>query len=264
MQPACITFGLFHKLENVEMSALRPILRKPPEYLCSPCCISTTDTSAINFSACTITLSTQTPLPVVQYQQRRYANVIRRPHRPTLLPQIVVLSDGSTYTQLSTSPRGIVRSTKDVRNHPLWNPRVARLTEVEDDDAGKLRAFRERYGRVWDNRVVAEREAQEAGARAGAARAAAAGGPAMEDGETAVNGEKLGKAGDGEDDVKGPVRPRRQQVDNLMDLISGGFEQLSKGPRLGLKQKKVVDTARKPAHAAGTGADAAGKPGAKK
>lgn len=128
-----------------------------------------------------------------------------------------------------------------MRNHPLWNPRVARLTEVEDDDAGKLRAFRERYGRVWDNRVMAEREVQEAGARGSAAKAAAA---AIED---EAGGEKLGdKEEDGKEGVKGLVQPRQQPVDNLMDLISGGYEQLSKGPRLGLKKKKGAGAAGKP------------------
>lgn len=78
-----------------------------------------------------------------------------------------------------------------MRNHPLWNPRVARLNEIEDDDAGKLRAFRERYGRAWDNRVMAERDVQ-VGAKAGAAKAVtAATEAAMEDGE--VGEEILGK-----------------------------------------------------------------------
>lgn len=146
-----------------------------------------------------------------------------------------------------------------MRNHPLWNPRVARLNEIEDDDAGKLRAFRERYGRAWDNRVMAERDVQ-VGAKAGAAKAVtAATEAAMEDGE--VGEEILGKPEAGGGKESG-VRPRQQPVDNLMDLISGGYEQLSKNPRLGLKKKKGIDTAGKPAHA-GTGAGAAKKPGAK-
>lgn len=42
------------------------------------------------------------------------------------------------------------RSTKDTRNHPLWQPSLDSLRNVEQDEAGRLRAFRERFGRGWD------------------------------------------------------------------------------------------------------------------
>lgn len=32
----------------------------------------------------------------------------------------------------------------------LWNPSSQRLLNVEADEAGRLRAFRERFGRGWD------------------------------------------------------------------------------------------------------------------
>jgi predicted secreted protein len=58
----------------------------------------------------------------------------------------VILSDGSSYKQLTTSPRGVIRNTKDARNNPLWNPSMRELADVEEDEAGRLAKFRERFG----------------------------------------------------------------------------------------------------------------------
>ncbi|RPA86648.1 hypothetical protein BJ508DRAFT_411289 [Ascobolus immersus RN42] len=80
----------------------------------------------------------------------RGAKLIARPKRPSLLPQLVILSDGSAFTQLTTSPRGVYRTQKDSRNHPLWNPALDRLKNVEEDEAGRLKAFREKFGTDFD------------------------------------------------------------------------------------------------------------------
>ncbi|OLL21981.1 54S ribosomal protein L36, mitochondrial [Neolecta irregularis DAH-3] len=69
----------------------------------------------------------------------------RRTAEPPLFKQTVVLSDGSTFTLPSTSPRPVVRSTKDVRNHPLWNPTDAR-SSAEADESGRLARFKSRFG----------------------------------------------------------------------------------------------------------------------
>ncbi|KUJ21367.1 uncharacterized protein LY89DRAFT_639367 [Mollisia scopiformis] len=82
--------------------------------------------------------------------QARHASLLRRPHRPYTFTQLVTLSDGSTYTCRTTSPAPVFRSTKDTRNHPLWQPSLDSLRNVEQDEAGRLRAFRERFGRGWD------------------------------------------------------------------------------------------------------------------
>lgn len=42
------------------------------------------------------------------------------------------------------------KSTKDTRNTPLWNPSSQKLMNVEEDEAGKLAAFRAKFGRGWD------------------------------------------------------------------------------------------------------------------
>ncbi len=48
------------------------------------------------------------------------------------------------------SPAPTFTSTKDTRNHPLWQPSLSSLRNVEQDEAGRLRAFRTRFGRGWD------------------------------------------------------------------------------------------------------------------
>lgn len=78
------------------------------------------------------------------------ARLIRRPRRPYTFTQLVQLSDGSTYATRTTSPRAIYRSTKDTRNHLLWQPSEKSLHNVELDEAGRLAAFRDRFGRGFD------------------------------------------------------------------------------------------------------------------
>lgn len=52
--------------------------------------------------------------------------------------------------QRTTSPAAVQKSTKDTRNTPLWNPSSQKLLSLEADEAGRLRAFREKFGRGWD------------------------------------------------------------------------------------------------------------------
>lgn len=42
------------------------------------------------------------------------------------------------------------QSNRDTRNTTLWNPSNQRLLNIEEDEAGKLRSFRDRFGRGWD------------------------------------------------------------------------------------------------------------------
>jgi acetyl-CoA acetyltransferase len=62
----------------------------------------------------------------------------------------------------TTSPAPIFRSTKDTRNHALWQPSDSSLRNVEVDEAGKLAAFRARFGRSWDVDVAGSKEEVEA------------------------------------------------------------------------------------------------------
>ncbi|TGJ80460.1 hypothetical protein E0Z10_g8307 [Xylaria hypoxylon] len=111
-------------------------------------------TTALPFSPLNTHTSTaylapsHTPL---SHTPSRAATLIRRPRRPYTFTQLVQLSDGSTYTIRTSSPLGMYKSTKDTRNHALWNPNEKALQNVEVDEAGKLAAFRERFGRGWDS-----------------------------------------------------------------------------------------------------------------
>lgn len=87
---------------------------------------------------------------VRQTTQVRHATLLRRPKRPYTFTQLVTLSDGSAFTLRTTSPQPVYKSTKDTRNTPLWNPSSRKLLNVEEDEAGKLAAFRSKFGRGWD------------------------------------------------------------------------------------------------------------------
>ncbi len=80
----------------------------------------------------------------------RHATYVLRSRRPYQFTQLVQQSDGSTFTVRTTSPVALYKSDKDTRNHMLWQPTNKSLRNVEVDEAGKLAAFRGRYGAGWD------------------------------------------------------------------------------------------------------------------
>lgn len=115
--------------------------------------------------------SSTSPTSIAASSQVRHATFINRPRRPYTFTQLVQLSDGSSYTVRTTSPQPLYRAAKDSRNTLLWQPSERSLKNVEVDEAGKLAAFRERFGRGFDS-------TQEANAGAGGQDAAAEGGKA--------------------------------------------------------------------------------------
>lgn len=126
--------------------------------------------------------------------QSRAATLIPRPKRPYTFTQLITLSDGSTFLHRTTSPQPIHRSTKDTKNTPLWNPSSQKLLNIEEDEAGRLRKFRERFGRGFDvDSSVAGDEAEDGN----------------EMNEDALDPDSGMAAGD------------QGQGDSLMDLISG-------------------------------------------
>ena len=70
-------------------------------------------------------------------------------------PQRVIRADGSSFTHWTTSPRSLIRLTRDVTNHPLWN--VSALTgegaAEESEVTGRLGRFQRKFvGEVdWMN-----------------------------------------------------------------------------------------------------------------
>lgn len=99
-------------------------------------------------------LTLPSPSPIAQ--QIRHASLIRRPKRPYTFTQLVTLTDGSAYLHRTTSPSPVYKVTKDVRNSSLWNPSIQNLQNIEEDDAGKLRSFRSKFGRGWDGETEQE------------------------------------------------------------------------------------------------------------
>ncbi|KAM0259718.1 hypothetical protein ACHAQJ_003152 [Trichoderma viride] len=134
-----------------------------------------TPTSLLSSSPLRPSSTTSSPLLSVHNSlrtQTRNATFIPRPRRPYTFTQLIQLSDGSTYTARTTSPLPLYRAAKDTRNTLLWQPSEKSLRNVELDEAGKLAAFRERFGRVYDasaQPVEGEVEGDEAAAAAAAA-----------------------------------------------------------------------------------------------
>ncbi|TIB67944.1 hypothetical protein E3Q22_03965 [Wallemia mellicola] len=58
--------------------------------------------------------------------------------------QKVQLSDGSTISMFTTSPRSVIKSSKDTGNHAVWNPQSVKLTT--EDESGRLTRFAKRFG----------------------------------------------------------------------------------------------------------------------
>lgn len=53
----------------------------------------------------------------------------------------------------------VYRSTRDTRNSLLWNPTSKKLLTVEEDEAGRLAAFRAKFGRGFDAASTTEKDA---------------------------------------------------------------------------------------------------------
>lgn len=86
-------------------------------------------------------------------EKRKLRNVFPRPDkRPqALYPPLpesfinrVTMADGSSFIMTTRSPRPSISLARDVTNHPLWNPSLAR--EVADQDqSGRMGRFARRY-----------------------------------------------------------------------------------------------------------------------
>ena len=125
----------------------------------------------------------------------------------------------------TTSPLPVYKTVKDARNNPLWNPSLRSLANLEEDDAGRLRAFRRRFGRGWDaDAALKEREMDE--------RHDLPSAPSYKDadGGTATGGgsSTTTAAYENDDDQQG----------GLLDLISGFRSTPGKSAKEKMKRKK--------------------------
>ncbi len=91
------------------------------------------------------------------------------------------------------------------------------MLNIEADEAGKLRAFREKFGRGWDASRLEERDEEEG---------------------------KVGAGGEGKGAGEG--REPEEREDNLMDLISGyGLEAEGTAKAMGVREGKEKSGKRK-------------------
>ncbi|KDN46689.1 hypothetical protein RSAG8_04069, partial [Rhizoctonia solani AG-8 WAC10335] len=71
------------------------------------------------------------------------------PHLPNPVvptyPQTVFLSDGSSFTHRSTTPRSVVRLTRDITNNPVWQPGLEARAGEEEDLSGRLGRYKRRF-----------------------------------------------------------------------------------------------------------------------
>lgn len=185
------------------------------------------------------------------------ARLIPRPHRPYTFTQLLTLSDGSTFLHRTTSPVPVYRSTRDARNTPLWNPSNAKMANSESDEAGRLRAFRRRFGRGWDAQADPGQEVLDAAgnvgevegvrveqARKGQSPSTTPGVPAdQQEGAKLKAKSAAAKQMDGAQPQSSSWTGDEEEgdSDNLMDLISeAGSESARVGPKGGVVSAKTA------------------------
>ncbi|KDR83389.1 hypothetical protein GALMADRAFT_638433 [Galerina marginata CBS 339.88] len=77
---------------------------------------------------------------------KRRAPVLPNPLVPKF-PQKVIRSDGTSFTHWTTSPKSLVRLTRDTTNNPLWNTGNPndRSVEEESGTTGRLGRFSRKF-----------------------------------------------------------------------------------------------------------------------
>ncbi|KAM6498642.1 hypothetical protein JOM56_006590 [Amanita muscaria] len=78
---------------------------------------------------------------------RRRAPALPNPVVPKF-PQLVIRSDGTSFTQWTTSPRSKIRLTRDTTNNPVWNTRLWLSEQGFDEEAaatGRLGRFNRKF-----------------------------------------------------------------------------------------------------------------------
>ncbi|KAK1996179.1 hypothetical protein LX36DRAFT_658871 [Colletotrichum falcatum] len=211
------------------MGKLPTHLPRPTSLLChrprTPLSISSSSSSLSS----PLPYNASTPVHrALSLTQTRAATFVPRPRRPYTFTQLIQLSDGSAYTVRSTSPAPLVRSAKDSRNHALWQPSDKSLQNVELDEAGKLAAFRERFGRGFDLSAAPAVQQKEETAAAPPAAAVATGG----------KGGAADAAAAAAETEAPPAKPAKVEDSafDMGDLISG---------YAALQPKKTLNEARK-------------------
>lgn len=117
------------------------------------------------------------------------------------------------------------KSTKDTFNHVLWQPSNSSLRNVEVDEAGRLAAFRGRFGRGWDIEKPVEAGSAEEGEAAAAATADKAEGAKAKAAAPAAGApaadaaDKTGAKEKAKEEESKPAAPQSDFGQGLSDLI---------------------------------------------
>jgi hypothetical protein len=174
--------------------------------------------------------STGTAVPSTTFicNQCRHATLLRRPKRPYTFTQLITLSDGSTFLHRTTSPAPVYRSTRDTRNSLLWNPSSSKLMTVEEDEAGRLAAFRAKFGRSWDATATS---AATAAATAATSETSETSSTAVDKKETEAEKEAAAAA------AAQAEAELQEEEDNLLDLISSFGQEQQDQQQSGKKKK---------------------------
>ncbi|KAG6836914.1 hypothetical protein H0H93_001280 [Arthromyces matolae] len=81
---------------------------------------------------------------------KRRPRVLPNPVVPKF-PQLVIRSDGTSFTHWTTSPRSTIRLTRDTTNNPVWNTGAwsdARGVEEESSMTGRLGRFNRKFEEI--------------------------------------------------------------------------------------------------------------------
>ncbi|KAI0653249.1 hypothetical protein C8Q70DRAFT_1037580 [Cubamyces menziesii] len=71
-----------------------------------------------------------------------------------VFPQRLVRVDGSTIIHHTTSPRSVIRLTRDTTNNPVWNAaRFVGMDEEEDEVTGRMGRFGRKFGDLGGDRA---------------------------------------------------------------------------------------------------------------
>ena len=81
------------------------------------------------------------PRICLSHQSRGYKNHLWR--KPETFRQTIVLTDGSSFTVMNSSPRKLYRLTRDKFNNALWTGR--KRSAEEDEQNQQLHKFRRSY-----------------------------------------------------------------------------------------------------------------------
>jgi ribosomal protein L31 len=116
---------------------------------------TTTTTTSSSLFALATTVQVHAPSTTRSVSSSPYGRTHVWKRRPKRLPnpivpqfpQRVIRADGSSFTHWTTSPRSLIRLTRDVTNHPLWN--VSALTgegaAEESEVTGRLGRFNRKF-----------------------------------------------------------------------------------------------------------------------